>query len=92
MRGKLNRVWIIEGMDRLIPAHAGKTAQIDAKAAELGAHPRACGENLRLTDRTLSRPGSSPRMRGKHGRQARPQAKHGLIPAHAGKTFSEIKD
>ena len=88
MRGKpfiLVRPFMSVG---LIPAHAGKTARF-ARAVEVPpAHPRACGENPleQLGDKTKD--GSSPRMRGKPSRLRVKAAGEGLIPAHAGKTFT----
>ena len=50
------------------------------------AHPRACGENDFYLMPGHCGPGSSPRMRGKPGRNRWRRSRHGLIPAHAGKT------
>ena len=72
----------------LIPAHAGKTAGRGRSASRLGAHPRSRGENL--LDLALSAPctGSSPLTRGKQAVIVTPEPTNGLIPAHAGKTYS----
>ena len=70
----------------LIPAHAGKTWSWFYCRPHCPAHPRACGENLRIP---LSRPetaGSSPRMRGKLSFAITLLTVSRLIPAHAGKT------
>ena len=75
--------------DRLIPAHAGKTGRLQDSVPESWAHPRACGENGACSSSSKSVMGSSPRMRGKHGRARLPVSEVGLIPAHAGKTYSE---
>ena len=86
MRGK--RVFG-EGRDRdagLIPAHAGKTLQIQVVLHDAKAHPRACGENYVMQHQEALVPGSSPRMRGKPSFEFQPRRRHGLIPAHAGKT------
>ena len=73
---------------RLIPAHAGKTAESARPACRAPAHPRSRGEN-RWTARCLaSGRGSSPLTRGKHHHIQRPAESTGLIPAHAGKTCS----
>ena len=78
-------------MSGLIPAHAGKTPAKLASAIEGGAHPRSRGENKGSTDNTVSDQGSSPLTRGKHlDRRPAVQA-DGLIPAHAGKTFSACR-
>ena len=70
----------------LIPARAGKTGRRASWSRCSGAHPRACGENLRAGPRRVGRGGSSPRVRGKLPvlRLQFPGA--GLIPARAGKT------
>ena len=70
----------------LIPACAGKTSTRHNRTCRNRAHPRVCGENLRIP---LSRPetaGSSPRVRGKQGIVILPRRFIGLIPACAGKT------
>ena len=71
---------------RLIPAHAGKTAQAHATPSWKPAHPRSRGENRPGTSSGMPSIGSSPLTRGKltrfHGRIFA----QGLIPAHAGKT------
>ena len=70
----------------LIPAHAGKThvELIDLEAGE--AHPRSRGENSVPMPVAVRCRGSSPLTRGKRGRGAAWAGRHGLIPAHAGKT------
>ena len=74
------------GADRLIPAHAGKTAfRYPARQAR-GAHPRSRGENWRPSA-TIRRPaGSSPLTRGKRVGALNDLSQIRLIPAHAGKT------
>ena len=52
----------------------------------MGAHPRACGENLAPVLPTIADLGSSPRVRGKRLPRPRQQVRRGLIPARAGKT------
>ena len=70
----------------LIPAHAGKTVEHDVARAEVRAHPRSRGENLRDHIDLGQVAGSSPLTRGKRGaRDHGPDARR-LIPAHAGKT------
>ena len=49
-------------------------------------HPRACGENFRSEGDGEPHEGSSPRVRGKHGRRRREDRRRGIIPARAGKT------
>ena len=86
MRGKLLIRRLDPGLDRLIPAHAGKTSSRAWLRAWCRAHPRACGENLREDKRRGPAPGSSPRMRGKRCISFSLSSGWGLIPAHAGKT------
>ena len=86
MRGKRGRRCQEDSRARLIPAHAGKTLFHRRCGRARGAHPRSCGENLRVHRPPLLSRGSSPRMRGKHHRGITPSSGIRLIPAHAGKT------
>ena len=52
----------------------------------LGAHPRSRGENAASMLVGCQALGSSPLTRGKHRLPGRCHRRHGLIPAHAGKT------
>ena len=72
---------------RLIPACAGKTSSRLRSTRTHGAHPRVCGENLRLRRIALHGVGSSPRVRGKPAGRVVPTDPRGLIPACAGKTI-----
>ena len=72
---------------RLIPARAGKTRGAAGLRMSQGAHPRAGGENCRLTLWPPARRGSSPRGRGKPSRSASGSNVVRLIPARAGKTL-----
>ena len=49
-------------------------------------HPRACGEHVVSLYLPYALAGSSPRMRGTHGRLHQRQRPDGIIPAHAGNT------
>ena len=71
---------------RLIPACAGKTPVGINVATPKWAHPRVCGENVRVVLRDLDESGSSPRVRGKPDGLLGPVGARGLIPACAGKT------
>ena len=86
MRGKPVTEQATEGATRLIPAHAGKTQGDGEGGGQVGAHPRACGENLAALIVTEFSRGSSPRMRGKRSEALEPGRIERLIPAHAGKT------
>ena len=73
-------------IERLIPAHAGKTAPIWLPEGPPRAHPRSRGENSDCAMPSGSTTGSSPLTRGKPAPgQPRCHARR-LIPAHAGKT------
>ena len=72
----------------LIPARAGKTAELQLLRVVLGAHPRACGENHQAVHRVVLVHGSSPRVRGKRRWNGRERRRGGLIPARTGKTTS----
>ena len=87
-RGKLQRPTVTREGTRLIPAHAGKTGGVAAHCLAREAHPRSRGENPRRPVARGVGEGSSPLTRGKpRCGPARP-LRLGLIPAHAGKTFS----
>ena len=64
-RGKLV-TWVTNNYrQRLIPAHAGKTAADLVVADESAAHPRSRGENLPIMVSVPASEGSSPLTRGK---------------------------
>ena len=69
----------------LIPAHAGKILYASAINRPAGAHPRSRGENCCVRTTSPPNAGSSPLTRGKSLKDRRIRARHGLIPAHAGK-------
>ena len=85
-RGKQNLRYLRWNEGRLIPAHAGKTAQVSHTITPTRAHPRSRGENLIGVAADLSAQGSSPLTRGKHDGARVLGEMRGLIPAHAGKT------
>ena len=72
----------------LIPAHAGKTRALALKGRSSEAHPRSRGENAIRNDNTPSEWGSSPLTRGKLTPSLPDPLDRGLIPAHAGKTYT----
>ena len=53
-------------IERLIPAHAGKTCRMSCGRGWAWAHPRSRGENVLPARGWASHPGSSPLTRGKH--------------------------
>ena len=52
-------------VQRITPADAGKTTSSKTAGRQPWDHPRGCGENAPFLRRTVRRPGSPPRMRGK---------------------------
>ena len=86
MRGKHITPEPVKRGTGLIPAHAGKTARRRSGSRAWAAHPRACGENLRMRGLPFVDWGSSPRMRGKPHKRGLCHLGCRLIPAHAGKT------
>ena len=85
-RGKPLAARTRAGLERLIPAHAGKTAADPRHAHRRQAHPRSRGENPRRTAASAEPNGSSPLTRGKRSLASTAAQNSGLIPAHAGKT------
>ena len=71
----------------LIPAHAGKTLTPPRMRPGGRAHPRSRGENAYHRVDFSPVEGSSPLTRGKLDGAPGWQIIHGLIPAHAGKTW-----
>ena len=76
---------------RLIPAHAGKTAYNTPPSHHARAHPRSRGENIGGFIKTSDSSGSSPLTRGKHRRDGDRLRLRRLIPAHAGKTWRQVR-
>ena len=74
---------------RLIPAHAGKTASKPETGKPIKAHPRSRGENSALVPTVAALIGSSPLTRGKLVALVFGGFMVGLIPAHAGKTSAQ---
>ena len=87
-RGKPYIQTLAGQLSRLIPAHAGKTVAGHDAADCVPAHPRSRGENAFSASRPPSSRGSSPLTRGKPIGQLMPILTTGLIPAHAGKTWT----
>ena len=71
----------------IIPADAGSTWCVTTAIRTRRDHPRGCGEHDGLFHLTLSRMGSSPRMRGAHMYGYSCDERKGIIPADAGSTF-----
>ena len=86
MRGKLSIYDVIETINRITPADAGKTFSCDAVVGAAQDHPRGCGENLPSVSEPQIGTGSPPRMRGKLVWSGFWAASDGITPADAGKT------
>ena len=69
---------------RFIPAHAGNRHNRQAGRSGYPVHPRACGEQAGIVLHGKAHNGSSPRMRGTEGSNARYGIMIRFIPAHAG--------
>ena len=90
-RGKPVSGGVPEKAVRLIPAHAGKTAEQTTHAPPLGAHPRSRGENPLSPRGCELLVGSSPLTRGKPPPPPARKNTPRLIPAHAGKTLPDLR-
>ena len=86
VRGKRYVIWLIFGLERIIPARAGQTNPMISTFFYLPDHPRACGANGRPRNRTVVPVGSSPRVRGKPLLGKRRVRLTRIIPARAGQT------
>ena len=86
MRGKLPDFGGFPDEPGITPADAGKTNSDKIGNAELGDHPRGCGENPEIDARFIELIGSPPRMRGKHPPFYYNCKGTGITPADAGKT------
>ena len=84
VRGTRADIRHIDPMGRFIPACAGNARRGGRGFRATSVHPRMCGER-RLTPRIdRGSTGSSPHVRGTHGRKTRGRARLRFIPACAG--------
>ena len=67
--GKASGAMSGSDMDRITPACAGKSWNLEQVVYGPGDHPRVCGEKSELSRYYLSYQGSPPRMRGKANSQ-----------------------
>ena len=86
VRGKQVKGVLRAQFGRIIPASAGQTASRSCCRGSAGDHPRECGANCALADKSVFEGGSSPRVRGKHTRAAEGAVHLRIIPASAGQT------
>ena len=87
-RGKLFPFQSENSLIGLIPTHAGKTELDRGAVVDTWAHPHSRGENGRRRFAPGTPVGSSPLTRGKHRPTLPCLARYGLIPTHAGKTYT----
>ena len=80
----LRRPWLC---CRFIPACAGNTWPAGTSPGKRAVHPRVCGEHIATHQRISEIGGSSPRVRGTHGRRSLPPMCWRFIPACAGNTM-----
>ena len=86
MRGKPNHKISSLVAQRITPAHAGKTTVCRRLGTSWTDHPRACGENSDVAEKSKELLGSPPRMRGKLIDYQVVMPRSRITPAHAGKT------
>ena len=90
-RGRGKRSWSPSwnSSSGFIPARAGKTIDRESAVKSARAHPRAGGENGHQLSNAHQGAGSSPRGRGKLNPRKIQRVRERLIPARAGKTYSQ---
>ena len=92
MRGTLFRAGHEDQAGGIIPAYAGNTRQASAASPRSRDHPRVCGEHEPNTRDSSLVIGSSPRMRGTHGKYQLEHYVPGIIPAYAGNTLRDYSN
>ena len=90
MRGKEHRSHVSGVGPGITPAYAGKRKNTTSSSISTKDHPRVCGEKLQREPRTLSPPGSPPRMRGKAVLGSAVSPPERITPAYAGKRSPPI--
>ena len=88
MRGKVNADNVKQFVDRITPAHAGKSDPCYSDHGGNGDHPRPCGEKRMPYIVESDYRGSPPPMRGKAHLATSASWAGGITPAHAGKSAS----
>ena len=86
MRGTQSHQKLRGRQDGIIPAYAGNTETVARRTERQWDHPRVCGEHFLSLSYSVSRAGSSPRMRGTRHHGIRRYTRPGIIPAYAGNT------
>ena len=91
MRGKRQSRGALYALQRITPAHAGKTERKGQRNSDRSDHPRTCGENSSAMSASSLPNGSPPHMRGKLLSLILQKSQLRITPAHAGKTQSSLK-
>ncbi len=86
VRGALRSSPVPRSSRGIIPACAGSTWPISSRGQRKRDHPRMCGEHRHYHTSASTMRGSSPHVRGAHGKTHSPNCKLGIIPACAGST------
>ena len=90
MRGKVPiGAWLWQ-MDRITPAHAGKSRLKRPSDNASQDHPRPCGEKMSAYRSSKICVGSPPPMRGKGGLGSAGTLVPRITPAHAGKSRGRL--
>ena len=76
---------------RITPAHAGKRRIPRGPSGRNRDHPRACGEKAMWVNLSYPFSGSPPRMRGKVVDELLHYRDGGITPAHAGKSYRDVR-
>ena len=89
MREKLELSNLGFSSTRITPASAGKTKFLQNHFLTFGDHPRECGKNHDLVERSDIKLGSPPRVREKRSDEVEIIDTGRITPASAGKTLKD---
>ena len=90
MRGKVVFALGDRLLQRITPAHAGKSNRVLLRCRCTWDHPRTCGEKLYCWANLLKMKGSPPRMRGKGAPFRAGALPLRITPAYAGKSHRSL--
>ena len=91
VRGAASRAGGEAGGRGIIPARAGSRSPSRGAPTWSTDHPRACGEQCTQWKSLLSRPGSSPRVRGADDVACHDSGRERIIPARAGSSAQGLR-
>ena len=86
MRGKAKFLNVHLQNYGITPAYAGKSEERNQENSRAKDHPRLCGEKKLNDQKSSSRGGSPPPMRGKAHKAYMTPHRSGITPAYAGKS------